>query len=128
VTPESYLGSDRLDRYEGSPIKQGRMAKYTLPFVLDQSNLAYGGYWNVLGQRIVAGRDAQLRLHFYARKVHLVLGGTGFVDVSLNGKHLRRVHVTQDRLYTLVDQGSDRDGRLDLRFTPGLSAYAFTFG
>jgi cytochrome c biogenesis protein CcdA/thiol-disulfide isomerase/thioredoxin len=128
VTPESYLGADRLDRYEGSPIKQGRMARYTLPFVLDQSNLAYGGYWNVLGQRIVAGNDAQLRLHFYARKVHLVLGGTGFVDVSLNGKHLRRVHVTQDRLYTLVDQGADRDGRLDLRFTPGLAAYAFTFG
>jgi len=128
ATPESYLGSDRLDRYEGSPIKQGRMARYTLPFVLDQSNLAYGGYWKVLGQRIVAGRNAQLRLHFYARRVHLVLGGTGFVDVSLNGKHLRRVHVTQDRLYTLVDQGSDRDGRLDLRFTPGLSGYAFTFG
>jgi cytochrome c biogenesis protein CcdA/thiol-disulfide isomerase/thioredoxin len=128
VTPESYLGSDRLDRYEGSPIETGRMAKYTFPYVLDQSNLAYGGYWKVLGQRTVAGRDAQLRLHFYARKVHLVLGGTGFVDVILNGKHVRRVHVTQDRLYTLVDQGKDGDGQLDLKFTPGLSAYAFTFG
>jgi Thioredoxin like C-terminal domain len=41
---------------------------------------------------------------------------------------VRRVHVTQDRLYTLVDQGKDSDGRLDLHFTPGVSAYAFTFG
>jgi cytochrome c biogenesis protein CcdA/thiol-disulfide isomerase/thioredoxin len=128
VTPESYLGSDRLDRYSGSPLQAGHMAKYTLPFVLDQSQLAYGGYWNVGPQHIVAGKNAQLALHFAARKVHLVLGGKGFVDVSLNGKLLRRVHVTQDRLYTLLDQGHDAEGRLDLHFTPGVDAYAFTFG
>ncbi|HST26103.1 MAG TPA: cytochrome c biogenesis protein DipZ [Gaiellaceae bacterium] len=128
ATPESYLGTDRLDRYEGSPIKAGKLAKYTLPFVLDQSNLAYGGYWNVGPQRVVAGKDAVLALHFLARRVHLVLGGTGYVDVYLNGKFSKRVHVTQDRLYTLVDQGTDKDGRIDLHFTPGVSAYAFTFG
>jgi cytochrome c biogenesis protein CcdA/thiol-disulfide isomerase/thioredoxin len=128
LTPESYLGTDRLDRYAGSPIKQGHMAKYTLPFALDQSQLAYGGYWQVEAQRIVAGKDATLRLHFFARKVHLVLTGKGFVDVTLNGKHLRRVHVTAPLLYTLLVQSKDKDGTLDLRFTPGLSAYAFTFG
>jgi cytochrome c biogenesis protein CcdA/thiol-disulfide isomerase/thioredoxin len=128
TTPESYLGSDRLERYEGSPIRADRLAKYTLPFVLDQSQLAYGGYWKVEQQRIVAGKDAQLRLHFFARKVHLVLGGTGTVQVLLNGKLVHTVRVTQDRLYTLLDQGHDRDGQLDLHFTRGLSAYAFTFG
>ena len=60
--------------------------------------------------------------------MHLVLGGRGFVDVILNGKALRRVHVTEPQLYTLLDQGKDKDGQLELRFTPGLSAYAFTFG
>jgi cytochrome c biogenesis protein CcdA/thiol-disulfide isomerase/thioredoxin len=128
ATPESYLGTNRLSSYAGSPIRENRMAKYTLPLVLDQSQLAYGGYWNVKGERVVAGKDARLALHFYARKVHLVLGGTGDVDVFLNGTFRRRVHVNQDRLYTLLDQGSDKDGRLDLRFTPGLAAYAFTFG
>ena len=114
--------------HPGSPIKDGRMAKYTLPFVLGESEIAYGGYWMVEGERILAGRDARLRLNFFARKVHLVLGGTGYVDVLLDGKLQRRVHVTQPRLYTLLDQGKDRSGRLELRFTPGLSAYAFTFG
>jgi cytochrome c biogenesis protein CcdA/thiol-disulfide isomerase/thioredoxin len=128
ITPESYLGSARIDRYAGSPLKPGHMAKYTLPFVLDQSQLAFGGYWNVGSQRVVAGKDAVLALHFTARRVHLVLGGKGSVDVFLNGKLLRRVRVTQPRLYTLVDLGHDGDGRLDLHLTPGLSAYAFTFG
>jgi cytochrome c biogenesis protein CcdA/peroxiredoxin len=128
VTPESYLGSDRLGSYVGSALKTGRMATYTLPFTLAQSQFAYGGYWNVGPQRILAGKNAVLALHFVARKVHLVLGGKGFVDVFLNGKLKRRVNVTQDRLYTLVDLGRDGDGRLDLHFTPGVSAYAFTFG
>src|SRR5262249_5543735 len=128
LTPESSLGYERLDRYAGSPIKQDVPARYSLPYVLDQSQLAYGGTWTVEGERIVAGKDAELELHFFARKVHLVLGGRGFVVIRLDGKELRRVRVTQDRLYTLLDQGSDRDGRLDLRFTPGISAYAFTFG
>ena len=127
LTPESYLGTNRLQAYAGSPIKSG-MARYELPLVIEQSQLAYGGYWDVQGERIVAGQNARLALHFYARKVHLVLGGSGYVDVNLNGKHVRRVHVTEDRLYTLLDQRKDKDGRLDLRFTPGLAAYAFTFG
>jgi cytochrome c biogenesis protein CcdA/thiol-disulfide isomerase/thioredoxin len=127
TTPETYLGTDRLGSYAGSPIKSG-LAKYSLPFVLDESQFAYGGFWNIGGQRIVAGKNARLDLHFLARKVHLVLGGTGTVQVFLNGSYLETVHVTQDRLYTLVQQSADKDGRLDLRFSPGVSAYAFTFG
>jgi hypothetical protein len=36
--------------------------------------------------------------------------------------------VNGSRLYTLVSQRKIRDGKLDLYFTPGVSAYAFTFG
>ena len=73
-------------------------------------------------------RDARLRLHFYAAKVFLVLGGKGTVQVLVDGKPERTVLVTQDRLYTLVDGAKTRDGLLELRFSPGVEAYAFTFG
>jgi cytochrome c biogenesis protein CcdA/thiol-disulfide isomerase/thioredoxin len=128
VTPESYLGLARIDRYAGSPLRPNVMAHYRLPFVLPRDQLAYGGDWKVEDERIVAGRGARLALQFHARKVHLVLGGRGWVDVALNGQPRRRVRVTGDRLYTLLDEPRVGDGRLDLRFTPGLSAYAFTFG
>jgi hypothetical protein len=36
--------------------------------------------------------------------------------------------VRQDRLYTLVNDKHVTDGELDLMFTPGVQAYAFTFG
>jgi len=48
--------------------------------------------------------------------------------VKLNGHELRTVNVTADELYTLVTQQRAREGLLELSFTPGLSAYAFTFG
>jgi hypothetical protein len=38
------------------------------------------------------------------------------------------VRVKSDRLYTLVDRGSIDEAMLELRFSPGVSAYAFTFG
>ena len=79
-------------------------------------------------QRIVAGKDARLRLRYYARKVYLVLGGNGTVQVLVDGKPHEVVRVTSDRLYTLVDGSSIDDATLELRFTPGVAAYAFTFG
>jgi len=58
----------------------------------------------------------------------LVLGGHGNVDVLVNGKKQRRLRVDGDRLYTLVDSSQVREALLELRFTAGISTYAFTFG
>jgi hypothetical protein len=127
-TPESYLGYARIGAYAGSPLKSDEPAEYTFPAALGQDEYAYAGTWNVESERILAGRNARLRLHFQAQSVHLVLGGRGTVGVSLNGRRLRTVKVTADKLYTLVTQKQARDGLLELSFTPGLSAYAFTFG
>jgi hypothetical protein len=104
------------------------MARYELPQALGQNDLAYGGSWRVEHQRIVAGPGAALRLHYYARNVFLVLGGKGRVQVLVEGKPVKTVDVTADKLYTLIEGNKLRDATLELRFTPGVSAYAFTFG
>ena len=38
------------------------------------------------------------------------------------------MRVRGDRLYTLVERPRLDDHLLELRFTPGVAAYAFTFG
>ncbi len=128
TTPESYLGERRLDRYAGSAIKADRLATYTFPKKLPSDNLAYDGRWRVEAERIVAGRDARLRLRYSAHDVYLVLGGTGDVDVLLDGRKEPTVHVDGYRLYTLSEGKSFHERLLELRFTPGVQAYAFTFG
>ena len=66
-------------------------------------------------------------MRFYARNVYLVLGGKGTVQVLVDGAPVKNVAVTEDKLYTLVE-GKLRDAILELRFSPGVEAYAFTFG
>jgi cytochrome c biogenesis protein CcdA/thiol-disulfide isomerase/thioredoxin len=129
LTPETYLGSARIDRYVGSKIAVGTEAVYTIPKVVPQNDFAYGGRWTVEKERIVADETARLRLAFHARNVYLVLGGKGEVGVTLDGDHTKTVQVTEDRLYTLVElPGHAADHVLDLAFSPGVEAYAFTFG
>jgi thiol-disulfide isomerase/thioredoxin len=127
LTPETYLGYQRLDRYAGSPLREDAPAVYRAPRVLPPNEIAYAGRWTVGPQRIAAGGAARLYLHFVAKKVFLVLGGRGHVDVLVNGRPRRTVAVRGDRLYTLRDAGY-ADATMELRFTPGVSAYAFTFG
>jgi thiol-disulfide isomerase/thioredoxin len=128
ITPESYLGYFRIDRYDGNPLKADVEANYQLPTKLSRDHFAYGGRWTVESEKIVAGPDARLRLHYHARTVNLVLGGHGVVAVVVDGKLRGAIRVRQDRLYTLVANKRVADGELDLMFTPGVQAYAFTFG
>ena len=132
LTPETYLGTDRLSSLVGSPVVEGHKATYTIPQVVPLNAVAYGGRWLVGRERIVAGEGARLRLSYHARNVYLVLGkgeSEGVVHVAVDGKSVKTVTVTGDRLYTLVARaGPAADHTLDLSFSPGTEAYAFTFG
>jgi cytochrome c biogenesis protein CcdA/thiol-disulfide isomerase/thioredoxin len=128
LTPESYLGYQRIARNGGETVKQNAEHTYRLPAKLADSELAFGGSWKVEDERAVAGRGARLRLDYRARNVYLVLTGTGSVRVLVDGKPERTVRITDDRLYTLVERPKIGDHLLELQFTPGVAAYAFTFG
>ncbi len=128
VTPESYLGYERLARYFGSKIVPNQPVSYRLPSFLGEDYLAYGGVWTVGAQSIVAGLGARLRVHFQARYVYLVLGGKGRVQSLIGGKPAGTIAVNGYRLYTIRSGESVRNAILELRFDPGVKAYAFTFG
>jgi hypothetical protein len=51
------------------------------------------------------------------------------VQVRVDGRSLKTVRVTEDRLYALAElPGEVGNHTLDLSFSPGTEAYAFTFG
>ena len=128
VTPETYVGFKRLDRNGGEPVVQGEEHAYTFPRGLLENELAFGGVWTIEGEHAVAGLSAGIRLQYRARKVFLVLAGSGSVDVRVDGRHERSVRIAGDKLYTLVERERLGDHLLELRLTGGLAAYAFTFG
>jgi hypothetical protein len=129
ATPETYLGYERVDRYVGTPLAHDRVARYTLPHRLGQSEVAYGGRWWVGKEHTLSvSRGATIALHFVAKDVYVVLGGRGTVETAVDGKPGPPIHVNGWRLYTAVGGRVTRDAQLRLRFSPGISAYSFTFG
>jgi cytochrome c biogenesis protein CcdA/thiol-disulfide isomerase/thioredoxin len=128
MTPETYLGSARIANYSGTPLRTGLETTYAFPATLPQHHISYAGSWTVERERALPGKDARLRLHFVAKKVFIVLGGRGDVQVLVDGKPHGTLHVNADRLYTVVDASRTQDALLELRFSPRVEAYSFTFG
>jgi thiol-disulfide isomerase/thioredoxin len=127
MTPESYLGYARLTNYVGRNPVPNRFAPYAFPADLPANTLAYDGVWRVGQEAITAGKAARLRLHFEASKVYIVMGGRGTVRALVDGKPVGAIRVDAQRLYT-VWTGKPADALLELRFSPGVQAYSFTFG
>jgi cytochrome c biogenesis protein CcdA/thiol-disulfide isomerase/thioredoxin len=129
LTPESYLGYDRLQNFDGTSISPGKAAAYQFPPQLAPDSLALAGTWTVGAEKMTAGADARLELQFTAHDVYLVLGGAGTVGVSVDGGAASTTTVSGiPRLYTLVHGTSLRTATLVLSATAGIDAYDFTFG
>ncbi|MGI8846303.1 MAG: cytochrome c biogenesis protein DipZ [Thermoleophilaceae bacterium] len=130
-TPETYLGSKRAQGWVPTPPADG-VNDY--PGVADPPLNAFAlrGRWKVTGEEATAVRGASLDARFKAQKVYMVLRSKGKrprkVGVELDGRSRKAVTVTGDRLYTLVDLPRAGEHHLRLRFVPGVSGYAFTFG
>jgi cytochrome c biogenesis protein CcdA/thiol-disulfide isomerase/thioredoxin len=127
LTPESYLGYARLTNYVGTNPVPNRFTNYAFPSSLPANTLAYDGSWRVGAQAITAGNHARLRLQFEASNVYIVMGGHGTVRSFIEGKPTGSIRVDAEKLYT-VRSGKPTDALLELRFSPGVQAYSFTFG
>ena len=142
VTPETYLGSARAERFENGAIRNGVHDYGNGAPDLPSDHLAYRGGWGIGDEGAVAGRGARLYLNFRAREVYLVLGspdrarrmrvlldgrpvGTGSAGRDAPGGVVR---VRRQRLYRLVSLPQPGDHMLELRPEQGTRGYAFTFG
>jgi cytochrome c biogenesis protein CcdA/thiol-disulfide isomerase/thioredoxin len=131
-SPETYVGYNRLqyESFDADPtLEVNQAATYQLPSQLPPETLGFGGTWTVNSEEATAGRGAVLQFGYDASDVYLVLGGTGTIQVSVDGHRTTTVHVSGvPELYTMVGSDHEQNGVLKLAFTPGLEAYDFTFG
>jgi hypothetical protein len=131
TTPETYLGAARAQGFVNGPITPGAHDFVAGGRPLALNELAYDGAWTISDDAATAGSDARLLMRFQAKKVFLVLGSPGrarSVDVLLDNRVVRTVHVDGQRLYTLVDLPQAGQHVLELRPEAGVQGYAFTFG
>jgi cytochrome c biogenesis protein CcdA/thiol-disulfide isomerase/thioredoxin len=143
ATPETYLGTDRAQGWVDGPKPGSHEYGHNVARSLALNDFLFTGRWNIAGQPAVAEADAGIEVEFQAKHVYLVLSSPGErplpVQVLLDGHpitaaeagadvHGGVVTVRQQRLYTLVSLPREEQRRLSLRFAPGVTGYAFTFG
>ncbi|MGW3517886.1 cytochrome c biogenesis protein DipZ [Streptomyces hydrogenans] len=130
-TPETYLSTHRIRGYTGTPeLTEDKPVTYSYPpggTPLNKISLA--GTWTAGYEHFTAGKGARLALTYRAQNANLVLAGEGTVTVLVDGEPTRTIEVHgTPTLYRLTDHDSPREARLELRFTAGLQAFAFTYG
>ncbi len=142
LTPETYLGKTRMDRFSSNEKVNGGSENFTLPDRLNEDNFAYQGTWDVEGEFAKAQAGSDLFFNFNASKVYLVMHPSSAgekVKVYLDGKPIDaqaggsdvlggEVNIDSDRLYSLINLKNKGRHLLRLEFGGGTSVYAFTFG
>lgn len=143
-TPETYVGTMRLERFASNEGANGGQQTFTLPDSIPQHDFGYAGTWNVQDEYGESVKNSVLELNFIANKVFLVITPHSSIDkiiIFLDGKVIGEKQAGADvkdgfvvldgaRLYNLVNLTNDNTNHiLKLEFqTPGIKVFAFTFG
>lgn len=144
LSPETYLGSGRMEFYYPDRHLDTGTKTVTLDPTIPQHSFSLGGTWMISDEYATAQNNGVLEYNFYGKNVFLVLrprdAGQGTLRVLLDGKEVTEasgagedvtngvVTIDSDRLYRLINLSQAGNHKLRLEFSPGVSAYAFTFG
>jgi cytochrome c biogenesis protein CcdA/thiol-disulfide isomerase/thioredoxin len=130
LSPETYVGYERLQYLVPSDsVTANAPAVYHFPSSLPLGGMGWSGTWTEHAEEATADSGAQMELSFLAKDVYLVLGGSGTIQESLNGRLYKTIKVSGvPGLYTLYQASATSTGTLLLNVSPGVQAYDFTFG
>lgn len=143
LTPETYLGAKRVDRFASPEQFKSGTNKFTFPKAIGSHNFAFSGTWQINPEYSESAGNSKLELRYEGNKVFLVMhptkGGekvTVYLDnevipQKMWGADVKNGVITLDepRLYEIIDsKGKDGTHLLRLEFENGVQVYAFTFG
>ena len=127
LTPETYLGVGKSGNYGGNgDYKSGTLS---FPPTLADDKFALRGNWTLDDQGATAnGDDCAVRLNYTAKDVYAVVGGTGTIAVTRDGKTTTTPIGGAPTLHRIVADPAARRDQLDMQVSPGLQVFSFTFG
>jgi cytochrome c biogenesis protein CcdA/thiol-disulfide isomerase/thioredoxin len=129
LSPETYVGYQEEQYIVNPTLTRDAPAVYHFSSSVPTGALALSGTWTEGAQEATAGSHAALQLGFLASDVYLVMGGSGTVHVSINGRPTKTITVGgAPKLYTLFQASFSTTANVSLSVSPGVEAYDFTFG
>ncbi|WBQ03877.1 cytochrome c biogenesis protein CcdA [Kribbella sp. CA-293567] len=131
TTPETYLGYSRSTNLNGptGKLTPNKTVAFGLNPEQPNDTFSLGGNWAVGTQSVTSTKDSQTRLNYQAAKVFHVLSGEGTVTVSIPGEPDKTINVSgTPNAYQLVDKPGQERKTMTLTYSPGVSAFTFSFG
>ena len=129
LTPETYFSVGKVVNYRGDGEYDEGTRIFALPAELPDDSYALRGTWAVDYQGITAQNDDNaIALKYHARNVYMVVGGTGTVTVTRDGKTTTIPVSGPPNMRQLVADDQDGAGSLEVSLSKGLQAFSFTYG
>jgi hypothetical protein len=131
-SPEMYFGSDRGKNNASPEGGDSGTRTFTAPSRLELNKFALVGRWEIgRDNASLVGASGEIRLHFKAKKVHMVASANDpiTVEVAVDGKPQPPVTVQASKLYTLFDGDGYKDHVLTIKIPKAnFHMITFTFG
>jgi hypothetical protein len=129
LTPETYLGVGKSGNYGGTGDYKAGVTTLSFPPNLADDKFALHGRWTLDNQGATAdGDDSAVRLNYTAKDVYAVVGGSGTITVTRDGKTTTTPIGGAPTLHRIVADDSAHRDQLDMRVSKGLQVFSFTFG
>jgi thiol-disulfide isomerase/thioredoxin len=139
-SPETYFGALR-NEYLGNGEKgvHGEQT-FTPPPSIKNNTQYFGGTWNITGEYAEARSDATIIYKYNAKEVYLVAESTngGSIEVWQDGRRVEGeagadapaglAPIKDSRLYKLINNHKAGEHTLELKVSPSVKLFAFTFG
>ncbi len=129
LTPETYLGANKAVNYQGDSEYNSGTRTFEFPATLHADRFALRGRWTLDDQGATSDSDdAAVRLNYTAKEVYAVVGGTGTLTVTRDGRTTTTPIGGPPTLHRIVGDDAARRDQLDMRVSKGLQVFSFTFG
>ncbi len=129
TTPETYFAVGKVVNYGGGGQYDEGSATFDFPPTLAADSFALTGPWSLdyQGATAVNGRSS-VKLNYHAKDVYLVVGGTGTLTVTRDGRSSTVAIGGPPTSHQIVSGDRVASGALEVHPSQGLQLYSFTYG
>ncbi|WP_343573008.1 cytochrome c biogenesis protein DipZ [Mycobacterium sp.] len=129
LTPETYFGVGKMTNYAGTGVYDEGRATFAYPPVLPDDSFALQGSWALDYQGATADSDSSsIELNYHAKNVYMVVGGTGSLSVTRDGKTTTVPVSGPPTAHQIVATKDVDRATLDVRASKGIQVFSFTYG
>jgi thiol-disulfide isomerase/thioredoxin len=129
LTPETYFSVGKVVNYAGSGSYDEGKASFAFPPSLPDDSFALQGPWALDYEGATADSDASsIELNYHAKNVYIVVGGTGTLTVTRDGKTTTLPVSGPPTSHQIVAEKDETRSSLQVRPSQGLQVFSFTYG